>query len=118
MTKTGLRTPMVPSRWALRAIVGGHRIFERWRQENFFKYLREEYLIDALADYQFEPDDPSRSVPNPARKASVKEVHAARVHLRKLRESYGTTAIDYINRRTSTDPGFAISEEKLRMEIS
>jgi len=80
-------------------------------------YLREEYLLDALADYQVEPDDPTRSIPNLARKAAVKEVYAARVYLRKLRESYGATAIDYINRRTSTDSGFAIAEEKIRMEI-
>jgi DNA-binding CsgD family transcriptional regulator len=117
LTETGHQTPIVTSRWELRAIVVAHRMFERWRQENFFKYLREEYLIDALADYQVELDDPSRSVPNPARKAAVKEVYAARVHLRKLRESYGATAIAYINRRTSTDSGFAIAEEKIRMEI-
>ena len=117
LTETGHQTPMVTSRWDLRAIVVAHRMFERWRQENFFKYLREEYLLDALADYQVEPDDPTRSIPNLARKAAVKEVYAARVHLRKLRESYGATAIDYINRRTSTDSGFAIAEEKIRMEI-
>jgi len=117
LTETGHQTPIVTSRWELRAIVVAHRMFERRRQENFFKYLREEYLIDALADYQVELDDPSRSVPNPARKAAVKEVYAARVHLRKLRESYGATAIAYINRRTSTDSGFAIAEEKIRMEI-
>src|SRR5260370_38699849 len=56
-------------------------------------------------------------MPIPPQKAAVKDVHAARVHLRKLLESYGTTAIDYINRRTSKDPGFAIAEEKIRMEI-
>lgn len=117
LTETGHQTPIVTSRWELRAIVVAHRMFERWRQENFFKYLREEYLIDALADYQVEPDDPSRSVPNPARKAAVKEVHAARVHLRKLRESYGTAAIDYIHGPTSKDSGFEIAEEKIRMEI-
>jgi DNA-binding CsgD family transcriptional regulator len=117
LTETGHQTPIVTSRWELRAIVVAHRMFERWRQENFFKYLREEYLIDALADYQFEPDDPTRSVPNPARKAAVKEVHAARVHLRKLRESYGAAAIDYIHGPTSKDSGFEIAEEKIRMEI-
>jgi len=117
LTETGHQTPIVTSRWELRAIVVAHRMFERWRQENFFKYLREEYLIDALADYQFEPDDPTRSVPNPARKAVVKEVYAARVHLRKLRESYGATAIDYINGPKSTDSGFEIAEEKIRLEI-
>ena len=118
LTETGHQTPIVTSRWELRAIDVAHRMFERWRQENFFKYLREEYLIDALADYQVEPDDPSRSVPNPARKAAVKEVYAARVHLRKLRESYGTTAIDHINRPTSADSSFEITEEKIRMEIA
>ena len=94
-----------------------YRMFERWRQENFFKYLREEYLLDALADYQVEPDDPARSIPNPARKAAVQEVSAAGVHLRKLQESYGATAIDYIHGSTSTDPDFEIAEEKIRMEI-
>jgi hypothetical protein len=117
LTETGHQTPIVTSRWDLRAIVVAHRMFERWRQENFFKYLREEYLIDALADYQVEPDDPTRSIPNPARKAAVQEVSAARVHLRKLRESYGATAIDYIHGSTSTDPDFEIAEEKIRMEI-
>src|SRR5260370_4586236 len=93
-------------------------MFERWRQENFFKYLREEYLIDALADYQVEPDDPTRSIPNPAQKAVVKEIHAARVHLRKLRERYGATAIGYIKGLKSTESGFAIAGEKIRMEIA
>jgi hypothetical protein len=117
LTETGHQTPIVTSRWDLRAIVVAHRMFERWRQENFFKYLREEYLIDALVDYQVEPDDPNRSVPNPARKAIEKEIHTARVHLKKLRQSYGATAIDYIHGRTRTEAGFEIAEEKIRREI-
>jgi hypothetical protein len=32
-------------------------MFERWRQESFFKYLREEYALDALVDYGLEPVD-------------------------------------------------------------
>jgi len=117
LTETGHQTPIVTSRWDLRAIVVAHRMFERWRQENFFKYLREEYLIDALADYQVEPDDPNRSVPNPARKAVEKEIHTARVHLRKLRQRYGATAIDYVHRRTRTRAAFKSAEEKIRREI-
>ena len=108
---------MVTSRWDLRAIVVAHRMFERWRQENFFKYLREEYLIDALADYKVEPDDPNRSVPNPARKAVEKEIHTARVQLRKLQNSYGATAIDYVHGRTRTAAGFENAEEQIRTAI-
>jgi DNA-binding CsgD family transcriptional regulator len=117
LTETGHQTPMVTSRWDLRPIVIAHRMFERWRQENFFKYLREEYLIDALVDYQVEPDDPNRSVPNPARKALEKEIHTARVQLRKLRQSYGATAIDYVHGRTRAGVRFEIAEEKIRTEI-
>ncbi len=117
LTETGHQTPIVTSRWDLRAIVVAHRMFERWRQENFFKYLREEYLIDALVDYQVEPDDPNRSVPNPARKAVEKEIHTARVHLRKLQKNYGATAIDYVHGRTRTVARFEITEEKIRKEI-
>ena len=38
----------------LRDIEVAFRMFERWRQENYFKYMREEYMLDALVDYQIE----------------------------------------------------------------
>ena len=78
LTDNGKQTPLLTSRWDLRDVVVAYRMFERWRQENFFKYMRQEFLIDALCDYQVEPDDPERSVPNPARKAVDNELHKAR----------------------------------------
>ncbi len=68
-------------------------------------------------DYQVEPDDPNRSVPNPVRKAVEKEIHTARVHLKKLRQSYGATAIDYFHGRSRTMAGFEIQEKKIRAAI-
>jgi Transposase DDE domain len=117
LTETGHQTPIVTSRWDLRAIVVAHRMFERWRQENFFKYLREEYLIDALVDYQVEPDDPNRSVPNPVRKAVEKEIHTTRVQLQKLRQSYAATAIDYFRGRSRAMAGVKIKEKKIRAAL-
>ena len=60
------QTPILTSRRDWRVIVVACRMFGRWRQENFFKYLCEEYALDALVDYRVEPDDPHRDVPNPA----------------------------------------------------
>ena len=102
LTDDGKQTPMVTSRWDLRDIVVAYRMFERWRQENFFKYMRQEFLIDALSDYQVEPDDPERSVPNPARKAVDKELRKARAHLSKMKETYGAAFVDYFQGRTPT----------------
>jgi hypothetical protein len=53
-------------------------MFERWRQENFFKYLREEYALDALVDYQLESADPHLDIPNPARVALDTKLRVAR----------------------------------------
>lgn len=111
------QTPILTSRWDLSDIVVAYRMFERWRQENFFKYMREEYLIDALADYQVEPDDPTRSVPNPAWKELDKELHVARTRLRKLQQSYGSTALDSLARRSPVTKGFTNAEKKIRREI-
>ncbi|EQD27118.1 hypothetical protein B2A_15353, partial [mine drainage metagenome] len=64
-SEDGHQTAVITSRWDLRDIHVAYRMFERWRQENFFKYLREEYFIDGLVDYAVEPDDPERSSPIP-----------------------------------------------------
>ncbi|MBI3049301.1 MAG: hypothetical protein HYY76_13435 [Acidobacteria bacterium] len=115
---TGHQTPVVTSRWDLRDIVIAYRMFERWRQENFFKYMRQEYLIDALTDYAIEPDDPERSVPNPARKAVDTELRQARRELARLRESYGTAALDYMDGRTPTMAAFTEAEQHLQGELT
>jgi len=45
-----------------------HMMFSRWRQENFFRYMRAHYGLDALDSYRADDDDPERSVTNPARR--------------------------------------------------
>ena len=117
LTDSGHQTPILTSRWDLRDIVVAYRMFERWRQENFFKYLREEYAIDVLVDYQVEPDDPLRSVPNPAWREVDKEVKVARVALAKLEKAFGMAAINNSEGRRKTMRGFKIAYGKLGKQI-
>lgn len=117
LTDTGHQTPILTSRWDLRDIVVAYRMFERWRQENFFKYLREEYAIDVLVDYQVEPDDPARSVPNPAWKEVDREVKATRIALAKLEKAFGVAAVDNSEGRRKTMRGFKIAYGKLGKQI-
>jgi DNA-binding CsgD family transcriptional regulator len=117
LTENGKQTPILTSRWDLRDIVVAYRMFERWRQENFFKYMREEFLIDALSDYQVEPDDPERSVPNPARKAIDRELRKARARCNQLKQTYGDAWLDYIEGRTPSTREFQAADEKIYQEI-
>jgi hypothetical protein len=54
-----------------------YAMFSRWRQENFFRYQRHRYALDALDAYTTAPDDPDRSVPNPAKRAAAAQVAEA-----------------------------------------
>lgn len=63
------------------------RITRRWRQENFFKYMRANYAIDSLVSFETEPTDGEREIPNPAWKALDRKVRAKRKEARRLTEA-------------------------------
>jgi transposase len=113
----GHQTNVITSRWDLRDIEVAYRMFERWRQENFFKYMREEFLLDALVDYQIEPEDPTRTIPNPERRALDKEIQAARAELAKLEREYGAAAAANAEQRRPTMRGFKIAHGKLGNQL-
>jgi hypothetical protein len=53
------------------------RMSSRWREENYFRYARTRFALDALDSYAAGPDDPDRMVPNPARKTAAARVRQA-----------------------------------------
>ncbi len=53
------------------------RLSSRWREENYFRYARTRFALDALDSYAAAPDDPDRMVPNPARKTAAARVRQA-----------------------------------------
>src|ERR1700736_580432 len=111
------QTQVITSRWDLRDIEVAYRMFERWRQENFFKYMREEFLLDALVDYQIEPEDPTRTIPNPKRRALDKEIRAARADLARLEREYGAAAAANAEPRRPTMRGFKIAHGRLGKKL-
>jgi hypothetical protein len=94
-----------------------YRMFERWRQENFFKYLREEYALDVLVDYAVVPDDPTRDVPNPALAAIDAKLREARADLSRLQAKYGFEALLNPEGERPTMRGFKIALGKLGSTI-
>ena len=53
------------------------RLTSRWREENYFRYARTHFALDALDSYAAAPDDPDRMVPNPAKKTAAARIRAA-----------------------------------------
>ena len=117
LSENGHQTPIVTSRRDLPAIEVAYRMFERWRQENFFKYLREEYALDALVEYATEPADPAREVPNPKWNVLDGQLRQARAVLKVLPAEYGLKALLNPESRRPTMRGFKIAHGKLGKKI-
>jgi len=113
----GHQTPILTSRRDLGAAQVAYRMFDRWRQENFFKYLREEYALDALVEYAAVPDDPTREVPNPAWAALDARLRQAQAQVDRLQAEYGMEALANVEQQRRTMRGFKIAHGKLGGKI-
>ncbi len=113
----GHQTPILTSRRDLPAAQAAYRMFDRWRQENFFKYLREEYALDALVEYAAVPDDPTREVPNPAWAALDAQLRQAHAQLDRLQAEYGLEALTNLEDQRRTMRGFKTAQGKLGQKI-
>jgi prepilin-type processing-associated H-X9-DG protein len=117
LAENGHQTPILTSRRDLSAAQAAYRMFNRWRQENFFKYLREEYALDALADHQVVVDDPNREVPNPEWAAVDAKLRQAQARLDRLQAEYGLEAFANLEKQRRTMRGFRIAQSKLGRQI-
>ncbi len=51
LTKSGHQTAIISTNYQLDLTKAAAAMFARWSQENFFKYMRENYNLDRLVDY-------------------------------------------------------------------
>ena len=114
----GHQIGIVTSRRDLSASEVVYRLTERWRQENFFKYLRIEYALDALVDYGVESADEDRMVPNPERRKLNSEIQNAYAEVNQLATEYGVEALTNREQVRRTMRGFKIANAPLSERIS
>ncbi len=94
-TKDGHQTPILSS---LGSEIKSARIaclmFARWRQENFFRYMRERQGLDQLLGYAHAEADGAQLVPNPEYGQVQRELRASRRELTALRAELGQAVLD------------------------
>jgi len=100
------QTHIVTSRTDLPAAVLAYRMFERWRQENFFKYMNEEFALDSLLDYRVEPEEAEKLIPNPERRKINKKLAKPQAELRKAHMEYGKASSEFIEKNKGSIEDF------------
>ena len=114
----GHQTSVVTTRRDLPLQTVALRMFSRWQQENFFRYMRHEFALDHLPTTAVEPADPERRVPNPVVKEKKREVGRIQAKLTKAEQAYGHKAHENREQKVPTVRGFKISHAELGRTIT
>ncbi|MBT5269661.1 MAG: hypothetical protein HOL70_09485 [Candidatus Marinimicrobia bacterium] len=92
LTKTGHQTAVISTAHELNNVTIAGRMFSRWCQENYFKYMMQHYDIDGLIQYGAEDIPGTERVINPVWRQLDKEVRSVRHQLRKLQAKLGANS--------------------------
>jgi len=63
-------------------------LFSRWSQENYFKYMRENYSLDRLIDYKTEQIPETTKVVNPEYRSITSKVRSTAAKLARLKVAF------------------------------
>jgi len=114
---SGHQTSVMTTRQDLVAERIASRMFSRWTQENFFRYMRHEYNLDHLLTYDVEAADGDRLVPCPKYKEKSKAISRMKADLAKLEKEYGQRAFNNKQTQRPTLRGFNIANAGYKHKI-
>ena len=113
----GRQTPIFTNRQDLSAVMVAYRIFSRWRQENYFKYMAEEFALDALVEYGAEDVPETTDCRNPQWLRLTRRLKEARAEIKRLESELGKEAEANAEAARPTMRGFKIAHAELREQL-
>jgi hypothetical protein len=93
-------------------------MFQRWSQENFFKYMMESFGIDRLIEYETQPISDTSRVVNPEYRAIEKEIRKGKIKLKNLHAEFGEMTLDIDEDETARVMKYEVQMAELRERIS
>ena len=97
----GRQMPVITTHPQMPLVQVAGAMFSRWSQENFFKYMREQFNLDSLPSHDLAPLDPDAQVVNPVRRALEKTIRRVRSRLATARNRLAE-ALQQHHRDTAT----------------
>ncbi len=117
LREDGRQTSIFTNREDLSAVMVAYRMFSRWRQENYFKYMAEEFALDALVEYGAEDVSETTDCRNPKWLRLTRRLKEARAEVKRLQSELGQEAAANEESARRTMRGFKIAHAKLREQL-
>jgi hypothetical protein len=93
-------------------------MFQRWSQENFFKYMMDNFGIDRLIEYETQPISETSRVVNPEYRAVEKEIKNRKAGLKNLHAEFGEMTLNLDEDETARVMKYETHMAELREQIS
>jgi transposase len=113
----GRQTAIFTNRQDLAAVMVAYRMFSRWRQENYFKYMDEEFALDALLEYGAEDVAETTDRRNPQWLRLTRRLKESRAEVARLQSELGKEAAANQEATRPTMRGFKIAHAGLRAQL-
>jgi hypothetical protein len=94
LTDSGHQTALVTTDYYNGMVQIGSRMFARWSQENFFKYMMEHYGIDRLIQHGVEKMDETIKLVNPVYRHLDSQVRSSLATLSRKTRAYGELILE------------------------
>ncbi len=112
LTESGHQTSILATDYRLEPGPVAAAMFARWSQENFFRYMREHYGLDRLADYATEEIPDTTKVVNPEYRRLDGQVRSKRGILNRR-----LAAFSALNFKGEIEPGKVEAFEQQKAEL-
>lgn len=116
LRKGGKQTSVITTRQDISLLEIADRMFSRWTQENYLKYMEREFKFNHTVTYEVEPADPNRLVPNPKRKDSIKIRKQINQKIEHCLKQIGTLTIENIPDNQEQIASMQIKMSRLKKE--
>ena len=95
LTESGHQTSIIGTVFEPSMAELAPRMFARWCQENFFGYMMQHFMIDALAEYGTEPFSGTEKVVNPAWRELESKHRSMAAKLCRMRARFAEMSLKY-----------------------
>jgi len=93
LSKSGHQTSIITTNYTLGIVEIGQYMFARWCQENFFKYMSENFDIDGLVSYAKETISDTKMLVNPEYRQMESELRSLNGKLSKQKTLFGNITL-------------------------
>ncbi len=116
-SKSGHQTSIVTTNYSLKIILVGLYMFARWSQENFFKYMMQEFGIDTLVSYFKEKISDTSVLVNPEYRTLENLRKKLTSTLNHIKAKFSTLVLANTPIEKRKLEKYLVSKEELKTEI-